>query len=115
MSFHVRSLVRFLRIMEPSFPFLQLVPGLPHAFCLLLYGVGGLCGLQKGSGDKLTRGRRERLASVPEPARHVSAGRHGTGVRGRGPAAAAHPARPGHRVGRIGSAARQPGQEEPLW
>lgn len=34
-----------LRIMEPSFPFLQLVPGLPHALRLLLHRVRGVCGL----------------------------------------------------------------------
>lgn len=45
----------------------------------------------------------------------VSAGRHGTSLWGRRFAAASHSARSGHRVGRIGSAARQPCQEESLW
>lgn len=40
---HSRSLL--LRIMEPSFSFLQLVPGLPHALRLLLHGVRGVCRL----------------------------------------------------------------------
>lgn len=45
----------------------------------------------------------------------VSAGRHGTSLWGRRFAAASHSARSGHRVGCIGSAARQPCQEESLW
>lgn len=43
-----------------------------------------------------------------------AAGGHGPGVRGGGAAAAARAARVRHRVGGIGAAARQPGEEEPL-
>lgn len=38
-----------VRLVEPSFPFLQLVPGLPHALCLLLHGVRGICRLEEGT------------------------------------------------------------------
>lgn len=38
-----------VRLVEPSFPFLQPVPGLPHALCLLLHGVGGICRLEEGT------------------------------------------------------------------
>lgn len=46
-----------VRLVEPSFPFLQLVPGLPHALCLLLHGVGGICRLEKGTNS--ARGMRK--------------------------------------------------------
>lgn len=79
MCFNKHSLL--LRIMESSFPFLQLVPGLPHALCLLLHGVRGVCRLEKGSGHKgHLKAELYRSSSVRKPADPVCAGRHGTGV-----------------------------------
>lgn len=49
------SLVRFV---EPSFPFLQFIPGLPHALCLLLHGVRRICRVQKGTSLSIISQRR---------------------------------------------------------
>ncbi|TMS16943.1 Limb region 1 homolog-like protein [Larimichthys crocea] len=65
--------VNKIAFVEPSFPFLQFIPGLPHALCLLLHGVRRICRVQKGS--------------------------HGTSVRSRGAAVAAGSACAGHCVG----------------
>lgn len=42
------------RLVELSFPFLKFVPGLPHAFRLLLHRVRGVCRIQKGTAIEQT-------------------------------------------------------------
>lgn len=99
-----------IRLVEPSFPLLQLVPGLPHALRLLLHRVRGICRVKKG--------QRHLLNTVTQPIVgrgsvvdqwFLAAGGDGAGVRGGGAAAAARTARVWHRVGGIGATARQPG------
>ncbi|KAM9617402.1 protein LMBR1L isoform 5-T5 [Morphnus guianensis] len=72
------------RPLELGLPLLQSVPRLPHALCLLLHRVGGLCRIQEGH--------------------------HGQGVRDVGGAAAADTAGAGHGLGGLRHRQQQCGQ-----
>lgn len=114
------------RFVEPSFPFLQLVPGLPHAFCIFLHWVRGICRIQKGSICSTSSHWRLKMiyrceSTVPVFAPICShiicfgcVGCNGTSLWSSCAAVAAGPACAGHCVGGISPPTWQHSPEEPL-
>jgi len=97
------------RPLELDLPLLQSVPHLPHALCLLLYGVGGLCGIQEGGwpcGCVCPPSSPRPLL----PANAAPTGHHGQGVRDIGGAAVADAAAAGHGLGGLRHRRQRRGQ-----
>lgn len=106
-----------VRIVEPSFSFLQFVSGLSHALCLLLYRVGGIRRLQKGS-SSLKYINKELTTNWPLITVRVclvSVGRYGTSSWSSCAAVVAGSTCAGHCLGCISPPPRQHGQEKLVW
>ena len=118
------------RLVEPSLSLFQFVPGLPHALCLFLHRVRGICRVQKGihfhTGWQMAapdskaiwqkpnwKFRAIEFVQITILCGHV--GSNGASVRGSCAAAAAGSACAGYCVGGISPPPWQHSQKEPLW